>query len=104
MKAFEYVTAASPASARSLLGDNGRYISGGIDLLGQMKDYLAEPTVVVNVKTLPGLKTIESGAKNWTIGANVTISELEDHPGINKTFPGLQQASAEVGSRQIRNV
>ena len=104
MKAFEYVTAASPASARSLLGDNGRYISGGIDLLGQMKDYLAEPKVLVNVKALPGLDKIEPGEKLWTIGANVTISELEDHDGIKKAFPGLQQAAAEVGSRQIRNV
>src|SRR5205814_354240 len=104
MKAFEYVTAASPASARSLLGDNGRYISGGIDLLGQMKDYLAEPKVLVNVKALAVLDKLEPGEKLWTIGANVTISELEDHDGIKKAFPGLQQAAAEVGSRQIRNV
>src|SRR5438477_5495284 len=104
MKAFEYVTAASPASARSLLGDNGRYISGGIDLLGQMKDYLAEPRVLGNVKALPGLDKFEPGEKLWTIGANVTISELEDHDGNKKAFPGLQQAAAEVGSRQIRNV
>ena len=39
MKTFQYVTAASPSSARELLGDNGRYISarakrgrrGGLD-------------------------------------------------------------------------
>src|SRR5439155_21670531 len=73
-------------------------------LLGQMKDYLAEPKVLVNVKALPGLDKIEPGEKLWTIGANVTISELEDHDGIKKAFPGLQQAAAEVGSRQIRNV
>jgi xanthine dehydrogenase YagS FAD-binding subunit len=104
MKTFQYVTASSPSSARELLGDNGRYISGGIDLLGQMKEYLVEPKVLVNVKALPGLNKIESGSKQWIIGGNVTISELEDHDGIRKTFPGLQQAAAEVGSRQIRNV
>ena len=36
-------------------------------------------------------------------GANVTIAQIEDHPELKKTFPGLQQAAAEVGSRQIRN-
>jgi len=61
MKAFEYVTAASPSGARSLLGDNGRYISGGIDPLGQKKEYLAEPKTVVNVKGLPGIDKIEAG-------------------------------------------
>src|SRR5438132_9481709 len=104
MQAFEDVTAASPSGARSLLGDNGRYISGGIDLLGQMKEYLAEPKTLVNVKALPGLDKIQPGEKLWTLGANVTISQLEDHEGIKKSFPGLQQAAAEVGSRQIRNV
>jgi xanthine dehydrogenase YagS FAD-binding subunit len=104
MKAFQYASAHSVASARELVGENGAYLSGGVDLLGQMKEYLVEPKILVNVKTIPGLNKIESGRKAWTIGGNVTISALEDHDGIRKTFPGIQQAAAEVGSRQIRNV
>jgi xanthine dehydrogenase YagS FAD-binding subunit len=104
MKAFQYATATSPDSARELLGDNGRYIGGGVDLLGQMKEYLAEPDIVVNIKSLPGLDKIETGSKAWVIGANVTVAQLEDHDELKRVFPGLQQAAAEVGSRQIRNV
>jgi xanthine dehydrogenase YagS FAD-binding subunit len=104
MKPFQYATATSPASARELLGDGGRYFAGGIDLLGEMKEYIAEPKLLVNVKALPGLDKIETGDKAWTIGANVTIAQLEDHPEMKKVLPGLQQAAAEVGSRQIRNV
>jgi len=37
MKAFEYVTAQTKASAPGLLGDGGKYLAGGIDLLGEMK-------------------------------------------------------------------
>lgn len=103
MKPFQYQTATSPASARELVADNGRYLAGGIDLLARMKEYLVDPKVLVNVKALPGLDKIEAGDKAWTIGANVKISALEDHPELKKTFPGLQQAAAEVGSRQIRN-
>ncbi len=104
MKAFQYVTATSPATARELVADNGRYLAGGIDLLGQMKEYLAEPKILVNVKALPGLNKIEPGEKTWSIGANVTVAELEGHAGLKATFPALQQAAAEVGSQQIRNV
>ena len=104
MKAFQYATASSPASARELLGNNGRYLGGGIDLLGEMKEYLAEPNILVNVKALPGLDKIESGAQSWTIGTNVTIADIENHAELKKVFPGLQQAAAEVGSQQIRNV
>jgi xanthine dehydrogenase YagS FAD-binding subunit len=103
MKAFQYVTATSPTSARELVGSEGRFLAGGMDLLSEMKEYIAQPKILVNVKSLPGLNKIEPGGSTWTIGANVTIAELEDHPEIKKTFPGLQQAAADVGSRQIRN-
>jgi xanthine dehydrogenase YagS FAD-binding subunit len=104
MKAFQYATALSPAAARELVADNGAYLAGGNDLLAMMKEYLADPKTLVNIKSLPGMNKIESGSKQWTIGALTTVAEIEDHPGIAKTFPGLQQAAAEVGSRQIRNV
>ena len=104
MKSFQYATALSPASARELAGDDGAYLAGGNDLLAMMKEDLAEPKTLVNIKSLPGMSKIESGSKHWTIGALVTVAEIEDHHGIARTFPGLQQAAAEVGSRQIRNV
>src|SRR5262249_29793714 len=72
--------------------------------LGELKEYIAEPTILVNVKALPGLTKIEPGPQLWSIGTNVTVAELEDHAELKKVFPGLQQAAAEVGSRQIRNV
>jgi xanthine dehydrogenase YagS FAD-binding subunit len=104
MKPFQYVTATSPGSAQELAGDQGRYLAGGIDLLGEMKEHIAEPKILVNIKSLPGLDKIEPGAKAWTIGANVTVAALESHEGLKKTFPALAQAAAEVGSQQIRNV
>jgi xanthine dehydrogenase YagS FAD-binding subunit len=104
MKPFQYATALSPASAVELRGEDGAYLAGGNDLLNLMKDYLVAPNILVNIKSLPNSRSIEPGDSVWTIGTNVTVAEIEDHEGINKTFPGLQQAAAEVGSRQIRNV
>jgi xanthine dehydrogenase YagS FAD-binding subunit len=104
MKAFEYATALSPASARELVGTDGAYLAGGNDLLAMMKEYLVDPKRLVNIKSLPGMDKIHSGSNTWTIGALTTVADIEDHAGIAKAFPGLQQAAAEVGSRQIRNV
>jgi len=103
MNSFQYVTATSPTSARELVGTDGRYLAGGMDLLSEMKEYIAQPKVLVNIKSLPALNKIQSGNKAWTIGATVTIAELEDHADLKKAFPGIQQAAADVGSRQIRN-
>ncbi|HHY84864.1 MAG TPA: xanthine dehydrogenase family protein subunit M [Verrucomicrobia bacterium] len=104
MKAFEYATALTPASARELVADGGAYLAGGNDLLNMMKDHLVEPTRLVNIKSLPGLNRIQPGPQTWTLGALVTVAEIEDHAELKKTFPGLQQAAAEAASRQIRNV
>ncbi len=104
MKAVQYTAAASPERARELVRQEGRYLAGGIDLLNEMKEYIAEPKVLVSVKALPGLDQIQPGEQAWTIGANVTVAQLEDHPQLKQVFPGLQQAAAEVGSQQIRNV
>jgi xanthine dehydrogenase YagS FAD-binding subunit len=103
MNPFQYVSPRTTDSAISLVADQGRFLAGGIDLLGEMKDYIANPKVLVNVKDLPASREITPG-KTWSIGASVTVSEIERHPELKRVFPGLQQAAAEVGSPQIRNV
>jgi len=104
MKPFQYATATSAASARELIGDNGAYLAGGNDLLGLMKEQILNPAILVNVKSLPGFGAIQPGRKVWTLGGGVTIADLEDNAELAKLFPGVQQAAAEVGSRQIRNL
>ena len=105
MKAFEYATALSTDSARQLVAGNGAYLAGGNDLLGLLKDYLVPgPGILVNVKSLPGLNQIARGGDSWTIGALVTVAEIEQDEQIGKVFPGLHEAAAEIASPQIRNV
>jgi len=102
LNSFRYVTAASAASARELAGERGRYLAGGIDLLGEMKETIAQPEVLVNIKALPGLNKIEVGERTWKIGANVTVTQLEDHAGLKANFAGLQQAADRLNHRERR--
>ena len=104
MKAFQYATAHSTASAQQLVADKGAYIAGGNDLLGLLKEYLVSADTLVNIKSLPGLGKIEHGKSFWTIGALVTVAQIEHDADIQKTFPGLHEAAADVASQQIRNV
>ena len=61
MKAFEYVSAQTSSSATDLAGSNGRFIAGGIDILGEIKDAIIEPKRLVNVKSLPNSREIKPG-------------------------------------------
>jgi xanthine dehydrogenase YagS FAD-binding subunit len=105
MKAFEYATALSTDSARELVAGHGAYLAGGNDLLGLLKEYLVPaPNILVNIKSLPGMGEIVRSENKWTIGALVTVGEIERNPEIGKVFPGLRDAASEIASPQIRNV
>jgi xanthine dehydrogenase YagS FAD-binding subunit len=104
MNSFQYATAHSTGSARELVAGNGAYLAGGNDLLGLLKEYLVSAVTLVNIKSLPGLNKIERGEKHWTLGALVTIAQIEHDAEIKKVFPGLHEAAAEIASPQIRNV
>src|SRR5579871_5358197 len=104
MKTFQYTSPRTVGSAVALANDTARFFAGGIDLLGEMKEYISSPQTLVNVKDLPNTHEITPGNESWTIGANVTITQIEQNGELKQAFPGLQQAAAEVGSPQIRNV
>jgi xanthine dehydrogenase YagS FAD-binding subunit len=110
MNPFQYVTAGTPDEAISLIGKNGRYLGGGIDLLGEMKDYIVSPDVLVNVKDI----TVSEPPEKLPVGAteepaqylhaNMTVAEIASDTTIKSALPGLSEAASEVGSPQIRNV
>lgn len=106
MKAFAYVNAASEKEAVAALGaERGRVvpIAGGMDLLGLMKDYVAQPDRLVNIKNLDGTITpMPDGGLR--IGAAVKLIDLIEHAAAATRYPALVQAAAEVGTPQIRNM
>ena len=104
MNSFQYATAHSVNSAPELIGDKGAYLAGGNDLLGLLKEYLVSADTLVNIKSLPGLNKIEHGRQFWTLGALVTVAQIENDAAIKKAFPGLHEAASDIASLQIRNV
>jgi xanthine dehydrogenase YagS FAD-binding subunit len=106
VRAFAYVDAANEKDAIAALGpERGRFLplAGGMDLIALMKDHVARPERVVNVKNLDRSiqKTPDGGL---AIGAAVTLTELAAHADAGKLYPALVQAAAEVGTPQIRNL
>jgi xanthine dehydrogenase YagS FAD-binding subunit len=102
MKNFEYAKAATAQAASELSGKDTRFHGGGIDLLGEMKDYIDSPTRVIDVSELD--RQITDKGDLWLIGAAATLDTIAHHGALKKTLPGLVQAAEHVGSPQIRNV
>src|ERR1041384_5947765 len=112
MKTFEWTNPTNvneavkmlPVSAPGDIDEAPRPIAGGQDLLTTMKDYTSRPVRVVNLKNIRGLDRITLNARGLTIGALVTLSELEEHAGVQKSFPGLSEAAHSIATPPIRNV
>ena len=104
MQNFEYAIARSVDGAVELSTSESRFLAGGIDLLGEMKEYITSPKRIIDLKPIPELGRIDTSSAIWKIGANVTIAEIARNERILTTLPGLAEAASEVGSPQIRNV
>jgi len=106
VKSFAYVNAAGEKEAVAALGpERGRFLplAGGMDLLALMKDYIAQPDRLVNVKGLDRAiaRTPDGGLR---IGAAVTLTQLAESAEARRMYPAMTDAAAEVGTPQIRNV
>ena len=113
MKSFEWTNPKTINEAVKLLSvaappadidEAPRPLAGGQDLLTTMKDYTSRPARIVNLKNIPGLNRITLTARGLNIGALVTLTELEEHPGVRKSFPGLAEAAHSIATPQIRNL
>ncbi len=79
--------------------------SGGIDVMDLMKEGLIAPERIVNIRNIPGLDKIEFDAKKGlTIGANVTLTEIERNADIQANYLALQQSVAKAATPQLRNM
>ena len=106
MKNFEYAAPATVAEASSCCSAGAAALSGGTDLIGRMKDYVASPDRVVYLKEIKDLAGIAGDPKSsgLTIGAGTRLTDVVANAEVRAAYPALWQATVEVGSPQIRNM
>ena len=107
MQRFAYERPSSLTDAIGLLvaeGDAARPLSGGTDLIIQLRDRSVTPRVVVDVKGVPELAPgIRRSGDRLVIGANTVMTDIAADETIRTRFTALAEAAIVVGSVQIRN-
>ncbi|MDP9324103.1 MAG: FAD binding domain-containing protein [Acidobacteriota bacterium] len=106
MKAFSYVNPKNEKEAIGALSaepDKVMPLAGGQDLLARLKDYIAEPDRVVNVKGALDATVTPMPGGGLKIGAAMKIADLAEHAQVAKLYPAMALAATEVGTPQIRN-
>jgi carbon-monoxide dehydrogenase medium subunit len=94
------VTEASEMLAQ--FGEKGRLYAGGTELLLAMKHDLLRYQNLVDVKTIPGLDTIEAKNGSIVIGSAVTHRAIERSSLVKDKLPALANMETTVANVRVR--
>ncbi len=109
MKKFGHLSAKTlKEAAGALASSTGRALAlaGGTDALGALKDKIHKesPSLVVDLKTIPGLSYISEEKGGLRVGALTTLHDIAAHKTIAGKYRVLAEAARSVASPQLRNM
>ena len=105
MPNFDYEAPSTLASALELLAHPGemRPLSGGTDIIDQLKSNRRHADLVVDLKRVPELLALESNSSSLKIGSAVSCTDVHKYTEKNGEFPALSESTELVGSIHIQN-
>lgn len=84
-------------------GDAALPVSGGTDLIPNMKHRLFEPAHLVALKGVRELRGIHQSGAELVVGAAETLTDVSLHPSVRLHFTALADAAGHVAGPQLRN-
>jgi xanthine dehydrogenase YagS FAD-binding subunit len=104
MNNFEYADASNVSEAISLMVKGAVFKAGGVDLLDLMKERIAEPTRIVNLRNIKDLDYVREEGGELRLGPLVTLAALAEHDVVRKNYTALADAAGHAATPQIRNM
>ena len=90
-------------NAHAKANGSARFLAGGTDLLVQIKSGIRKPNLVIDVKKIVELNSIEEVSENeFIVGASVSGANLNRNQKFSKLWPGVLEAFRLIGSEQIQ--
>jgi carbon-monoxide dehydrogenase medium subunit len=77
-------------------------LAGGTDLLVRMRSGFSEPETIIDIKRISPMCKITRDGKGFSIGAAVSSAEMSENAALAKTWPGVVESAALIGSTQIQ--
>lgn len=104
--AFAYHRADTVADAlrlHAMAGDDARYLAGGQSLLAALNFRLDEPTALIDITRIPGLRGVTLEGDHIRIGALTRHADVAADPVIAAHLPLIHAAIGHVAHPAIRN-
>jgi 4-hydroxybenzoyl-CoA reductase subunit beta len=105
---FAYLVPKTLGEAVRMMGEAGpagQFVAGGTDLYPNMKRRQQTPRTVISVGRIPELRRIEGdGREGLRIGAGVSLTEIVEHPVVNRDYPSVARAARLISTPTLRNM
>ena len=79
-----------------------KVLSGGTDLLVQLRSGRVRPDLIVDTKRIPGISGIRERDGAFTIGAATPGAVIGECAALREAWPGIVEAANLIGSTQIQ--
>ena len=91
-------------AVRALAGASGvaKVLSGGTDLLVQLRSGRVSPDLIVDTKKIPGISGVQERDGGFVIGAATPGAVIGECEALRQAWPGVVEALDLIGSTQIQ--
>jgi carbon-monoxide dehydrogenase medium subunit len=91
-------------AVKALAGVSGtaKVLSGGTDLLVQLRSGRLRADLIVDTKKIPGISGIRAEGGGFVIGAATSGAMIGEHAALGAAWPGIVEAANLIGSTQIQ--
>lgn len=105
MYTFDYVRAGSIDDAANVreLNPDARYLAGGQTLIPTLKQRLAKPSMLIDLRTVADLKGIHRSGTAFGLGAMTTHQEVCASAELRAACPALCHLAGEIADPAVRS-
>jgi carbon-monoxide dehydrogenase medium subunit len=100
---YRRATSVADALAAKRQDADARYLAGGMSLIPILKQRLASPGLLIDLRHLEALRLIRLAGDRLIIGALATHDAIARSPVVRTAIPALAFMAGEIGDPQVRN-
>src|SRR5437667_8319002 len=91
-------------AVRALAGASGvaKVLSGGTDLLVQLRSGRTKPDLIIDIKKIPDISGIREQDGAFVIGAATSGAVIGECEALRQAWPGVVEATNLIGSTQVQ--
>ena len=101
-----YQRAGSVGEAAEMMAaaDNGKYLAGGHTLIPTMKQRLADPDTLIDLRNIAEMKGVTVEGRSVRIGAATPHAEVAASAELAAVCPGITSMASHIGDPHVRNM